>query len=77
MKKKFFAVALATTMVASSAIPAMADTVSTDTETGLIGYYTFDDTLKNAIGEGSAKLHGGAGETWGRSEERRVGKECL
>ncbi len=65
MKKKFFAVALATTMVASSAIPAMADTVSTDTETGLIGYYTFDDTLKNAIGEGSAKLHGGAGETWG------------
>lgn len=64
MKKKFFAVALATTMVASSVVPAMADTVSADIESGLIGYYTFDDTLKNNVGEGSAKLHGGAGDTW-------------
>ncbi len=35
-----------------------------DLEDGLVGYYSFDGTLENSIGTGSAVLHGGAGDTW-------------
>lgn len=34
-----------------------------DLEDGLVGYYSFDGTLENSIGTGSAVLHGGAGDT--------------
>jgi len=37
---------------------------SINLEDGLIGYYSFNNTLENAVGSGSATLHGGAGDTW-------------
>lgn len=62
MKKKFLVAACAATMAMGCAMTANA----ADTESGLVGYYTFDDTLANqaSTNGGSAKLHGGAGDTW-------------
>lgn len=62
MKKKFFVAACVATMVMGCAMTANA----ADLQDGLVGYYTFDDTLENSASStgGSAKLHGGAGETW-------------
>lgn len=62
MKKKFLVAACAATMAMGCAMTANA----ADTESGLVGYYTFDDTLANqaSTNGGSAKVHGGAGDTW-------------
>lgn len=61
MKKKFLVAACAATMAMGCAVTANA----ADTESDLIGYYTFDDTLANTVSSnGTAKIHGGAGETW-------------
>lgn len=73
MKKRWLALAMALVMGASTAVTALAQTAeagsgsgsaSVDLEDGLIGYYTFDGTLRNSAGTGRAALHGGAGETW-------------
>ena len=48
----------------TSLVAMAAEGDGTHLETGLIGYYTFDNTLKNEAGSGSAALHGGAGGTW-------------
>ncbi|MDE7297783.1 MAG: hypothetical protein K2N94_02995, partial [Lachnospiraceae bacterium] len=45
-------------------VPISAEESGVDLTSGLTGYYTFDNTLENAVGEGSASLHGGAGATW-------------
>lgn len=41
-------------------------TNTVDTSSGLVGYYSFDGTLTNAVSssQGTAKLHGGAGATF-------------
>ena len=76
MKKKFLVAACAATMAMGCAMTANA----ADTESGLVGYYTFDDTLANqaSTNGGSAKLHGGAGDTWNSNatgtENYTVGK---
>lgn len=46
MRKKFLAVALAATMALSSS----AMVLGADTTTGLVGYYSFDDSLANSKG---------------------------
>lgn len=70
-KRRWLALAMAAMLVVNTtgAIPAGATTEDSggngvDLKDGLIGYYTFDNTLKNSAGTGSAVLHGGAGDTW-------------
>lgn len=46
MRKRFFTMALVATLVLSSSVM----TFAADTKTGLLGYYTFDDTLANSQG---------------------------
>ena len=73
--RKFTAYALTTFMLVNTAfingmfivkpteVSAAGDS-GIDLEDGLVGYYSFDGTLENSIGTGSAVLHGGAGDTW-------------
>lgn len=65
MKKKFLVAACAATMALGMSLTANA----ADTESGLVGYYTFNDTLANSASTkgGAASLHGGAGDTWNAS----------
>lgn len=59
---------LTTVLVIQPSVTASADSTepssSVDLTEGLIGYYTFNNTLENSAGSGSASLHGGAGDTW-------------
>ncbi len=54
---------------------ASAANVMPDITTGLVAYYPFDNTLDNTVSggiAGKAKLHGGAGPTWGEKSEGDV-----
>lgn len=76
MKKILAAVLSAAMVVTSVVMPQEAagivkaaggdDTSTADITSGLIAYYGFEDSLENGASEtgGTAKLHGGAGDTW-------------
>ena len=66
--RKVLAGAMALVMVAGSVLvaPVNANAAEADTTTGLVGYYSFEDTIDNHVSEsGKATVHGGAGATWG------------
>ena len=60
-----FSVALGNTSIPQKA-KAAEDSRAADISTGLVGYYDFEDSLANkaSLTGGTAKLHGGAGDTW-------------
>ncbi len=60
-----FSVALGNTSIPQKA-KAAEDSKAADISTGLVGYYDFEDSLANkaSLTGGTAKLHGGAGDTW-------------
>ena len=61
--RKILAGAMAVLMAASSLLvtPVETKAAEADTATGLVGYYTFDDTLKNEVSENGVALQKGGG----------------
>ena len=61
--RKILAGAMAVVMAASSLLvtPVETKAAEADTATGLVGYYTFDDTLKNEVSENGVALQKGGG----------------